>query len=162
MDKNKSKLDDICDEVAEKEFPEMGGLSGDTIYTRYAKSVANYFLHEMVIVKQPYEFPEFSPETTSKQVKKRWYLDRYVPWPRYMIPCPSCRSIKTFPKHWVYFKKQRSKSLNPYRCDAHMKCKICSMVWQHGVVVPESMHPGPKMRYVITWRDVDENGYKRE
>lgn len=107
-----------------------------------------------------YTFPEFTAESVLQVVSRMWDLSGRVPLPKFELNCPICSCDKILLKHWVYFIRKNAHSSNPHRCDVYMKCTDCSVVWQHGLVVPEEMHPGG--RKVILWRDIKENGNTRE
>lgn len=99
-----------------------------------------------------YQFPDFNGKSVLSAVRSKWNLSHSVPLPKFSLNCPICSHDKILLKHWVYFIRNNPQSSNPHRCDVYMKCTACSAVWQHGIVVPEAMHPG--RRKVILWREV--------
>lgn len=99
-----------------------------------------------------YPFPKVTKESEQTAVSRMWDLSGSVPLPEFEITCPACSHDEILPKHFVFSIKNNSYPHNPHRCNVFMKCTRCSMVWEHRLVVPESMHPG--RRKVILWREV--------
>lgn len=84
-------------------------------------------------------FPNLSEDEIWERVHKHWDIVNYsVPIPKVPVVCPVCWStqiqIRSIPFH-----KTDSKTI-PCRVDVNFKCTDCSMIWGHGVPVPEEMH----------------------
>ncbi|MFH5833758.1 hypothetical protein [Halalkalibaculum sp. DA384] len=99
-----------------------------------------------------YKFPTFTPEEVRDRIRRMWDFSGPVPLPKFAPQCLVCGHDEILCKHWRFHIRKSRHSSSIYRCDVGMKCTACSAVWQHGLVVPEAMHPGK--RRIIHWREV--------
>jgi len=77
-------------------------------------------------------------EDVAQRVARHWDLSGMFPMPKWDVQCPVCRSPLVQYRRVLFFRRRRFH--NPYRCDVDMKCRDCSAIWTHGVVIPEEMY----------------------
>jgi hypothetical protein len=66
-----------------------------------------------------------------------WNLCEGIPFARSrQLECPACMSPEFIYRHWRFFKRPPKQHRTVERCDVHLKCTYCGMVWVHGVVIP--------------------------
>lgn len=88
--------------------------------------------------------PPESEQEVLARVQRVWDLSGEQPEHRPgLIKCPACRASDIQQRHTRFFlrrhKMDPEQHASPYRCDVSFKCRVCSMVWLHGVVVPKDM-----------------------
>lgn len=76
-----------------------------------------------------------------ERVAQHWDLTQQLPLPKQWIKCPVCRSEEVIVRYWKFHVRLPIvASLSPHRCDVSMKCKQCSAVWLHGVVITKEYY----------------------
>jgi len=76
-------------------------------------------------------------EVLYDRVRRNWDIEKPLPRPRFTPRCGTCGSTDIQVVQYHFF--LRPESVHLYRCDVKMKCRDCSMVWIHGIAVPNSV-----------------------
>lgn len=98
-------------------------------------------------------FPDI--DNVLDRVRESWDLDRELPVPKFDLQCPICNCGQIQLRQYSFHYRHKTGSRNPYRCDVSFKCTQCSLVWTHGVVVPEAMYKRHENE-MIHWREAKE------
>lgn len=77
-------------------------------------------------------------EDVHEAVAAAWYLGERFPVPRFTPHCVACGSDKMVLRYLRFFKRG-GPATHPYRCDFHLKCRVCSGVLTYGIVIPTAM-----------------------
>jgi len=77
-------------------------------------------------------------EQVHENVRRMWHMGERFPVPKFIPSCPCCSSVDVILRYFRFFKRG-GHATYPFRCDVHMKCATCSVVWAYGVVIPEEM-----------------------
>lgn len=72
-----------------------------------------------------------------ERVAERWDMSLGLPLPRWDVDCPLCAGA---PQIRMWQVGPGGSANHPYRCVVHMKCRACSAVWAHALVIPQPVH----------------------
>lgn len=106
-------------------------------------------------------FVEIPHEKLLEEVSKMWRFGS-LPYPRWEIVCPFCKSNKLQVRFWGFHKKPPPSY--PYRCDLWVKCTKCTAVFDFGVAIPREMFlkwlPEDKGSRRVDWEEAKEIYYR--
>lgn len=102
-----------------------------------------------------------SNEDVLARTLRFWTFDYRLPLPKWDVQCPCCRAklsddlVQT--RHWNFHKHgERTKSKHRYRCDVHMKCRVCGLAFTFGLVVPDDKWDQKLVAGIVHYRQAYE------
>ena len=85
-------------------------------------------------------FARDTPEQLAARVAEKWDLTGRLPFPKWEVLCPTCRSPHQKLRYWKFHTYLTAEKTTPYRCDVGFKCRECSYVYIFGVATNREMN----------------------